>query len=86
MSNEHVYRNSFELLWSNIHFQLPEGSVSATDQSLSMTIPSCSVGLAYLWEVTPVLGTAALPMYSKIGAPYGLPGAPWVREVGPLFI
>ena len=67
-------------------FQLPEGSVSAADQSLSMTIPSCSVGLAYLWEVTPVLGTAALPMYAKIGAPYGLPGAPWVREVGPLFI
>jgi len=69
--------------------KLPEGSVSAADQSLSMTIPSCSVGLAYLWEVTPVLGTSALPMYSTVTydgvfVGLGLPGAPWVRKVGPL--
>ena len=54
-----------------------------------MTIPSCSVGLAYLWEVTPVLGTSALPMYSTVTydgvfVGLGLPGAPWVRKVGPL--
>ena len=68
---------------------MPDGSVSAADQSLSMTIPSCSVGLAYLWEVTPVLGTSALPMYSTVRydgvfVGLGLPGAPWVRKVGPL--
>ena len=44
-----------------------------------MTIPSCSTGLGYLWETTPVLGTAVLPIYSD--DLFKLPGAPWVREV-----
>ena len=44
-----------------------------------MIIPKCSVGLAYIWETTPVLGTRALPLYADDVD--GLPGAPWVKEV-----
>merc|ERR1712223_219180 len=59
--------------------KLPEGSIkSVTGQSISLTIPSNSNGLAYLWETTPVLGTGALPMYAD--DEFGLPGAPWVRS------
>merc|ERR1719270_2395870 len=59
--------------------KLKEGSVVATDISLSMTIPSCSTGLAYLWETTPVLGTKAAPMYADDA--YELPGATWIKVV-----
>ena len=47
-----------------------------------MTIPSDANGLAYLWETTPVLGMKALPMYAA--DEFELPGAPWIRLVGPL--
>ena len=62
--------------------QLPEKSVSNEEKTLSMMIPSCAVGLAYLWETTPVLGTKALPLYAD--DMFELPGAPWIKEVGPL--
>ena len=65
--------------YSLLSFQLPKDSVSHYNKSLSMTIPSCSTSLAYLWETTPVLGTNALPMYSDDF--FKLPGAPWVKEV-----
>ena len=41
-----------------------------------MIIPACSIALAYAWQTTPVLGTAALPIYAT--DEYKLPGAPWV--------
>ena len=62
--------------------QLPENSVSNLEKTLSMMIPSCAIGLAYLWETTPVLGTKALPLYAD--DMFELPGAPWIKEVGPL--
>ena len=62
--------------------QLPENSVSNEEKTLSMMIPSCAIGLAYLWETTPVLGTKALPLYAD--DMFELPGAPWIKEVGPL--
>ena len=62
--------------------QLPEKSVSYGEKTLSMMIPSCAVVLAYLWETTPVLGTKALPLYAD--DMFELPGAPWIKEVGPL--
>ena len=62
--------------------QLPEKSVSNEEKTLSMMIPSCAVGLAYLWETTPVLGTKALPLYAD--DMFELPGAPWIKEVGQL--
>ena len=66
--------------YKHIQFiQLPDESVSFDDQTLSMNLPSCAVGLAYLWETTPVLGTRALPMYAD--DEFGLPGAPWIKDV-----
>jgi len=40
---------------------------------------SNSTGLAFLWEMTPVLGTEALPIYST--DEFKLPGAPWMKEL-----
>ena len=48
-------------------------------RALSMVIPKCSVGLAYLWETTPVLGTEALPMYASDR--FRLPAGPWLAPV-----
>ena len=41
-----------------------------------MIIDSNATGLAYLWEMTPVLGTEALPIYGS--DQFKLPGAPWM--------
>ena len=64
--------------------QLPIESVSHDKRYLSLVLQSCSdgrtpVGLAYLWETTPVLGTRALPIYAD--DMFGLPGAPWVKNI-----
>merc|ERR1712223_856335 len=67
--------NNIDAAWE----KLPDESVSFDDQTLSMNLPSCAVGLAYLWETTPVLGTRALPMYAD--DEFGLPGAPWIKDV-----
>ena len=60
-------------------FQLKDKSVSSNNQALSVTIPSCSVGLAYLWETSPVLQMEGLPLYANDS--FGLPGAPWIKEI-----
>ena len=59
--------------------KLPDGSISHSDRSLSMVIPPCAVGVAYLWETTPVLATKALPIYAN--DEFELPGAPWLIKV-----
>ena len=59
--------------------QLPDNSVAHESKTLSLVAPSCAVGLAYLWETTPVLATEALPLYAK--DQFRLPGAPWIQEV-----
>ena len=43
----------------------------------------CTVGLAYLWETTSVLGTKALSLFAD--DMFELPRAPWIKEVGPLY-
>ena len=55
------------------------GAVSANGQALSLEIPSCSVAVAYLWEMTPVIGTKALPIYAS--DEFELPAAPWIKEI-----
>ena len=68
-----------EYCWTYL-FQLPENSVTQTDVfTLEFSLPSCAVGLAYLWETTPVLTMRGLPIY-QMGL-HKLPGAPWVRAV-----
>ena len=63
-----------------VFLQLPENSVTQTDVfTLEFSLPSCAVGLAYLWETTPVLTMRGLPIY-QMGL-QKLPGAPWVRAV-----
>ena len=54
---------------------MPQNSIKASDIAVSMIIDSNSTGLAFLWEMTPVLGTEALPIYST--DEFKLPGAPW---------
>ncbi len=46
-----------------------------SENSLLVYFDSCGVGLAYLWNETPVLGTEALPLYSTNN--FKLPAAPW---------
>ena len=53
--------------------------VAVNDRSLSMVIPSCSIGLAYLWETTPVTEMEGLPIYAA--DQFRLPAAPWLREI-----
>ena len=55
---------------------MESGSVVNSGRALTMLIPSCSVAVAYAWQTTPVLGTAALPIYAA--DEFQLPGAPWV--------
>ena len=62
-----------------ISFQLPQNSIKASDIAVSMIIDSNSTGLAYVWEMTPVLGTEALPIYST--NEFKLPGAPRMKEL-----
>ena len=62
-----------------ISFQLPQNSIKASDIAVSMIIDSNSTGLAFLWEMTPVLGTEALPIYST--DEFKLPGAPWMKDL-----
>ena len=64
---------------SNQWTKLPEGSVSYSNKALSMQIPACATALAYMWEITPVLGTKALPIYAD--DEFELPGAPWIKEL-----
>ena len=44
-----------------------------------MNLPACTVGLAYLWETSPVLETEALPLYARNN--FELPGAPWITKI-----
>ena len=54
-------------------------NVSVAGRAISTVIPSCSVGLAYLWKTTPVIGTEALPIYAD--NEFQLPAAPWLWTV-----
>ena len=65
--------NNKEGQWTKVDF------VEVRGRALSMVIPSCSIGLAYLWETTPVLGMEALPMYGTDIC--NLPAAPWIAPV-----
>ena len=53
---------------------MPPGSVTAKSPSISMIIGSDVTAIAYLWELTPVIGTQALPIYAD---DFRLPAAPW---------
>ena len=56
----------------------PVVSLNFDGRALAMKIPSCSIGLAYLWKTTPVIGNV-LPMYAA--NEFGLPAAPWMRQI-----
>ena len=43
---------------------MPPGSVTAKSPSISMIIGSDVTAIAYLWELTPVIGTQAFPIYA----------------------
>ena len=72
-SSDLVECNSIEGQWTRVD------SVNLNGRAISMTIPSCSVGFAYLWETTPVLGMEGLPMYATDIC--NLPAAPWIVPV-----
>ena len=59
--------------WINVE------SVTLNGRAFTMVIPSCSVGIAYLWERTPVLATEGLPIYAA--DQFRLPAAPWIRQI-----
>ena len=54
---------------------MPPESVTAKSPSISMIIGSDVTAIAYLWELTPVIGTQALPIYADDD--FELPAAPW---------
>ncbi len=51
----------------------------AESDAVAVVIPSCAVGLGYLWYETPIFGTEALAIYSTND--HRLPAAPWKVEV-----
>ena len=71
-----------DLYFEKKNLQLPDDSVEASKQAISMTVNSSASGLAYLWETTPVLGMEALPIYGfGHNGDYKLPGAPWCYDL-----
>ena len=54
-------------------------SVNLDGRAIAFSVPSTTVGVAYLWETTPVLQMEGLPIYAA--DPYRLPAAPWIKEV-----
>ena len=54
-------------------------TLSLNGRAFAMVIPACSIGIAYLWETTPVLATEGLPIYAA--DQFSLPAAPWMRPI-----
>ena len=53
--------------------------VNLDGRAISMSVPADTVGVAYLWETTPVLQMEGLPIYAA--DQYRLPAAPWIRQI-----
>merc|ERR1712241_777896 len=53
--------------------------VNLNGRAISMSVPADTVGVAYLWETTPVLQMEGLPIYAA--DQYRLPAAPWIKQI-----
>ena len=53
--------------------------VNLNGRVISMSVPADTVGVAYLWETTPVLQMEGLPIYAA--DQYRLPAAPWIKQI-----
>ena len=65
--------NAFAALWLKVE------NVNVEGRAISMLVPADTVGVAYLWETTPVLQLEGLPIYAA--DQYRLPAAPWIRQI-----
>ena len=54
-------------------------NVNLNGRAISMLVPTDTVGVAYLWETTPVLQMEGLPIYAA--DQFRLPAAPWIRNI-----
>ena len=58
---------------------LKVASLNLDGRAISMAVPADTVGVAYLWETTPVLQMEGLPIYAA--DQFRLPAAPWIKKI-----
>ena len=68
-----TYCNAVAAQWHKVE------NVSLDGRAISMSVPVDTVGVAYLWETTPVLQMEGLPIYAA--DQFRLPAAPWIRKI-----
>ena len=64
---------------ANVGLWLKVEKVNLDGRAISLSVPADTVGVAYLWETTPVLQMKGLPIYA-VDIPR-LPAAPWIRKI-----
>ena len=64
---------------ANVGLWLKVEKVNLDGRAISLSVPADTVGVAYLWETTPVLQMKGLPIYAP-DLPR-LPAAPWIRKI-----
>ena len=64
---------------TNVGLWLKVEKVNLDGRAISLSVPADTVGVAYLWETTPVLQMKGLPIYA-VDIPR-LPAAPWIRKI-----
>ena len=64
---------------ANVGLWLKVEKVNLDGRAISLSVPADTIGVAYLWETTPVLQMKGLPIYA-VDIPR-LPAAPWIRKI-----